>query len=459
MQHQRPALCGALLSVPARGYHAAMLMQKLSTPPDLLALHAADPAFFPCLLQSAAGLGWDILMAAPQQQRLYCGQDQAQTLWRDLSSLPLSGVADARFPFSGGWFAYLGYELLHVLEPAVATWPQTSFPLACLMRIPAAIVYERGSGTAWAIAEEGFEAEWRELCQRTAATGCHEAVLATCVPRQVTEEEPQAYLDGVERIRRYIREGDVFQVNLSRAWRAQIGAATPAAVYRQLRQVNPGPFNALAHLGDASIISSSPERLLSVRDGRVSTRPIAGTHPRSVDAAEDAALKARLIGSSKERAEHIMLIDLERNDLGRICQPGSVRVEELMSVETYAFVHHIESVVSGQLRAGVAPAAAIAALFPGGTITGCPKVRTMQIIRELESGPRGAYTGSLGYINGDGSMDFNILIRSFMQQEEQLHFRAGAGVVADSQPERELAETRAKAKGLLRALEVPHVAG
>jgi anthranilate synthase component 1 len=189
-----------------------------------------------------------------------------------------------------------------------------------------------------------------------------------------------------------------------------------------------------------------------VHDGVIETRPIAGTHPRAASAQEDARLREALISSAKERAEHIMLVDLERNDLGRVCLPGSVRVDELMALASYTHVHHIESGVSGRLRPGTTPGQVLRALFPGGTITGCPKVRTMQIIAELEPSPRGAYTGSMGYLNHDGGMDLNILIRTFMIQGNQLSFKAGAGIVADSDPERELAETRAKAKGLLKAL-------
>jgi len=189
-----------------------------------------------------------------------------------------------------------------------------------------------------------------------------------------------------------------------------------------------------------------------IRHGVIETRPIAGTHPRSTDPTQDLQLKAQLLSTAKERAEHIMLVDLERNDLGRVCKPGSVTVPALLDVATYAHVHHLESTVRGELRPGVTPGEVIRALFPGGTITGCPKVRCMQIIRELEQAPRLAYTGSMGYINHDGSLDLNILIRSFMLQGSRLQFWAGAGIVADSVPQRELNETRAKAKGLLRAL-------
>ena len=247
--------------------------------------------------------------------------------------------------------------------------------------------------------------------------------------------------------------GDIYQANLSRHWRARVDEDFPAAsLYQRLRETNPAPFAAFAQCGDFSILSSSPERLLRIRGRRVDTRPIAGTHPRGGNASEDKALKEALVAHPKERAEHVMLIDLARNDLGRVCEGGSVRVDEYMAVETYAHVHHIVSNVTGELRADVSPVEALRAVFPGGTITGVPKVRCMQIIAELEGEPRGPYTGSLGYLNHDGSGDFNILIRTMSLMGRDLEFRAGAGIVADSNPERELAESRAKARGMLLAL-------
>ncbi|MGL4994564.1 MAG: chorismate-binding protein, partial [Deefgea sp.] len=268
-------------------------------------------------------------------------------------------------------------------------------------------------------------------------------------------DEPQQFLDGVARAKQYIVDGDVFQVNLSRGWDVSLAQGTATDVYAALRIANPAPFSAYLDLGAAGqIVSSSPERLVQVKDGIVQTRPIAGTFARSLDPIEDEKLKQRLLDTPKERAEHIMLVDLERNDLGRIAVPGTVKVDELMAVATYSFVHHIESNIRAVLRDGLNTADVLRALFPGGTITGCPKVRCMQIIRELEDRPRLAYTGSLGYINRDGSMDSNILIRTFVQRGVQLYFRAGAGVVADSDAERELQETRHKARGLLRALGV-----
>jgi anthranilate synthase component 1 len=225
-----------------------------------------------------------------------------------------------------------------------------------------------------------------------------------------------------------------------------------ADLYRALRRANPAPFAAIAELGDFAVLSSSPERLLELRDGLASTRPIAGTRPRGRDVAADDALKRELRLNEKEQAEHVMLVDLERNDLGRICRGGTVEVDEYMTIETYATVHHIVSNVRGVLRDGVTPGQAIAAVFPGGTITGCPKVRCMQILAGLEREPRDAYTGSLGYLDTSGALDLNILIRTLTVRRGEIGFRTGAGIVADSLPEAELAETRAKARGILRAL-------
>jgi anthranilate synthase component 1 len=212
----------------------------------------------------------------------------------------------------------------------------------------------------------------------------------------------------------------------------------------------------MAKFGDSVIISSSPERLVKVQRREVSTRPIAGTRPRGELNQQDLEMRDELIGHPKERAEHIMLIDLERNDLGRICTPGSIKVDELMVLETYSHVHHIVSNITGRLRDDVTPGQVIRAMFPGGTITGCPKVRCMEIIAELEDSGRGAYTGSMGYINLNGDMDFNILIRTMVQCDNNVRLRAGAGIVADSIAENELAETRAKAKGLLNSLDILH---
>lgn len=422
--------------------------------PDLLALHEADPQRFPVLLETGSGDGWDILLALPQQvHRADAGEGATflarfETEWRERPD----AVADAaHVPFRGGWFVYLGYEMLHVLEPSVvARDEQPAFPLAVRMRIPAAIQIDRRRGQAWLFAESRHSLhELRAAIAATpAASGSAAALLES-----LQEEDEQIFLDNVATVQDYIRAGDVFQVNLSRRWHARLTSqASAAQLYRTLRAGNPVPFGGIASLGERqSIVSASPERLLRVKAGRALTRPIAGTWPRDPDPLRDALQREQLLAHPKERAEHVMLVDLERNDLGRVCLPGSVRVEELMGVASYAWVHHIESTVSGRLQPGVTPGALLRALFPGGTITGCPKVRTMQIIRELEPQARNAYTGSMGYVNIDGDLDLNILIRSAMIDDRRAEFSAGAGIVADSQPQRELAETRAKVRGMLRA--------
>lgn len=427
-----------------------MFTQKLDFIPDLLALHAADREHFPYLMQSSGDSGWDLLLMQ-RERRVFMAGEGADFLAQLRAFKPQAVSNPHGLPFVGGWFVYLAYDLLSEFEPQVPAALEDSFPLAVWARTPAAVRVDRARDEAWLVGEtaEDWHALEQSVMQRPGFQA-RPVVLAA-----LEEDPPQWYTDAVLRLKRYIYEGDVFQVNISRGWRAELGEELTAPdLFAALRRANPAPFSALADFGDAQIVSSSPERLVRVRDGWAETRPIAGTHPRSQDPAEDAELKKRLISSIKERAEHVMLIDLERNDLGRISRPGTVEVNELMAVASYAYVHHIESNVRGQLREDVAPADVLRALFPGGTITGCPKVRTMQIIRELENSARRAYTGSLGYLNRDGTMDFNILIRSFMQEGSKLRFRAGGGIVADSDPERELQETRHKARGLLRALGV-----
>jgi anthranilate synthase component 1 len=432
---------------------------QLPGTPDLLGLHTANPLRYPYLLQTLGCPGWDILFAFPIQSQIFLFDPTRQeksffsVLYEEWDKAGrLSDREETRLPFHGGWFAYLGYELLHQLEPSVPIKQQAStFPLAALARIPAAIMVDHIEEQTYLFAEEACSHLLEDL--RTDLSCVSDYTGSPVKVDALEEEDERIFLQGVAEIKRYILEGDVFQVNLARQWRARIEHQESAAdIYAQLRESNPAPFAGIANFGKHQIISSSPERLAKVRDGVIETRPIAGTHPRASLPEEDDRLRLQLIASPKERAEHIMLVDLERNDLGRVCEPGSVEVSELMTVCSYAHVHHIESNVRGRLRKDMPPSEVMRALFPGGTITGCPKVRTMQIINELEPSPRYAYTGSMGYLNLDGSMDLNILIRSFMLEGNALTFKAGAGIVADSDPLRELAETRVKAKGLLRAL-------
>ncbi|GAB3728177.1 aminodeoxychorismate synthase component I [Silanimonas algicola] len=464
---------------------------------DLLALKRAAPSEFPLLLESAAQGGrarWDLLLAGGESGfflgadgvtrresghalagRFLDALDDAQSelrerlartaVCRDTST---RGGDDrdramdaAGLPFRGGWALYLGYELAAQVEPTLHLPAfRGGLPVAAAVFCPAAVIRDRESGRCLAVALPGHEA-WlarivNVVAEAEAVAGVTNAEGVTregdTRPRALVEEADQRFLDGVARVHEYLRAGDVFQVNLSRGWRASFEASPdPVALYAALRQANPAPFAGLCSLPGGSVASSSPERLVSIRGRRIETRPIAGTRPRFAGD-DDAARIAELVGHPKERAEHVMLIDLERNDLGRVCAPGTVRVDELMTVESYAHVHHIVSNVSGELRAGVTAGQAIAAVFPGGTITGCPKVRCMQIIAELEGEGRGPYTGAMGYLDAGGDMDLNILIRTLWTDGCEVAFRAGAGIVVDSRADKELMETRAKARGLLRAL-------
>ncbi len=442
--------------IPSAG-HAC---QTLAVFPDLADLHATNPGRYPHLLESVAHgtpqARYDILFAFPGETLTADAAggflEAFERRWRENTVEP-TATADTP-PFTGGWFVFLSYELGTEIEPALGAWPREStLPVAVATRFPAAVIRDHQTRTTLLVCEAERAAELMSRLRADVET-LQAVPSRDCDVTDVAEDDPQSFLNGVERVLEYIRAGDVFQVNLSREWRARLATpVAPVELYRRLRRTNPAPFAALMTLpGNRAVISSSPERLVRVEGNIVRTRPIAGTHPRSADATEDRQLSQALLAHPKERAEHVMLIDLERNDLGRVCRPGTVRVPEFMVLESYRHVHHIVSEVRGELRDGVTPAQVIRAVFPGGTITGCPKVRCMQIIAKLERAPRGAYTGALGYINRDGGMDLNILIRTLVQDGTSIRLRAGAGIVADSIPARELEETRAKAKGLLAAL-------
>ena len=359
-------------------------------------------------------------------------------------------------PFLGGWFVYLGYEVAAEIESHLhlptAETPYSAFAL----RVENIIVHELATDTVFAISETGDAEALARLIADLREADRHPFVPTSLPALASLEEEPaELFLARVRAVKEHIAAGDIYQANLSRRWRLRLSnRAEVAHVYAALRSANPAPFAASVQLNGMSLLSSSPERLMRIQNGDISTRPIAGTRARQGTAEQDRHDTAELVAHPKERAEHIMLIDLERNDLGRVCEAGSVAVDEYMVTESYAHVHHIVSNVRGRLRADRSPVDALRALFPGGTITGCPKVRCMQIIAELEGEGRGAYTGSLGWLGTDGDADFNILIRTLTLRDDLIELRAGAGIVADSVPERELEETRAKARGMLRAFGV-----
>ena len=370
---------------------------------------------------------------------------------KELQDKSKSTILDSELPFIGGWFVYLSYELIGQIESTLASkLHKSTLPIAYAVQVPSAIIVDHKLDKTFIIDQDNNQSRINSILS--------DIKLLDKTPTQrikgtQSEEVENKFIDGVKSSLDYIVAGDVFQVNLSRKWQYQLTETTDSAIiYNALKKANPAPFSALIQYENFSIISSSPERLFSVDDKTLETRPIAGTHPRGKGDL-DKAQKNNLINHPKEIAEHVMLLDLERNDMGRVCEYGSVFVNEIMTLETYPFVHHIVSNIKGKLRDNVGIKGIVRALFPGGTITGCPKVRCMEIINELEQMPREAYTGSVGYISQNGKMDFNILIRSFIHEGDALSFRAGAGIVYDSIPKKELAETRHKAAGLLKVFE------
>ena len=435
----------------------------------MLDLHRLNPERYPFLLESSASGGplgrYDILFAFPGPTLLLDaeyrlsgpGADKTARFlealdhwWRDTGS----GLDPNPEPFAGGWFVFLGYELAQEIEPSLKLRGAAGVPVAFATRVPVAVVRDRVEARAWIVAEPGHEGMLdiikADLLDLEPVDPKHGNSI---VDGSIVEEPLETFLSAVQKAQTHIARGDIYQANLSRVWRTQLQPNISAGdLYARLRETNPAPFAGLVVRDDFAVISSSPERLLRLRAGQIETRPIAGTRPRDEHSETGHFRKDELLGDPKERAEHIMLIDLERNDLGRICSPGSVRVDEFMTIETYAYVHHIVSTITGRLRDNVTPGQMISAVFPGGSITGCPKVRCMEIIRDIEGRPRGPYTGAIGYLNRDGSCDFSILIRTVVANGGSISVAAGSGIVADSDPYAELEETRAKAMGMLLAL-------
>ena len=263
----------------------------------------------------------------------------------------------------------------------------------------------------------------------------------------------EKYIEAVDRVREYIAAGDVFQVNLSQRFEADL-TVTPYELYWRLRKANPAPFAAYLHFDGVTIISASPERFLKVQGDLVETRPVKGTRPRGNDSLEDESLAQELTHSIKDRAENIMIVDLERNDLGRVCRYGTVKVTELAILETFPTVFHLTSTIVGRLRRDESNIDLLKATFPGGSITGAPKVRAMEIIDELEPTKRSVYTGSIGYIGFNGDLDINIVIRTFLIKEGKAYFQVGGGIIYDSDAQAEYMETLHKAKALVQALQL-----
>ena len=426
---------------------------------DLLAIHERFPERYPHLLAShgEAEGRYDILFAYPRRCLTLgprAGFAECAEFFSGLDlRLSANVVSEAPgpvdLPFLYGYFLYFSYELIVGFEPRLGRLKRPGAPLAWVQEFDGSVVRDHKTQTSYVTARN------RETANaiRHDLLGIRDRDRSDYAVEQIEEDDPREYLEGIRAVKRYIAAGDIFQANLSRGYRARVSGRAPApAIMRALRMHNPAPFSALAHIGSTAIISASPERLMTIQGGRIVTRPIAGTTARSGGSEEDESARQALWRHPKERAEHIMLVDLERNDIGRLCVPGTVRVAKLMDIESYATVHHLVSTIEGRLRSGIRFSAIIASLFPGGSITGCPKLRSLEVLSELEPTARGPYTGSLGYVNQDGKIDLNILIRTIVLTGERLDWRVGGGIVMDSDPQQELEETRAKAAGLLRAL-------
>lgn len=382
-------------------------------------------------------------------------------------------------PFQGGAAGYLSYDLCHWLETVPAPrFDDLDLPDLCLGLYDWTLAWDHASGRTWLFSTGLPEVGPKRQARATSrADWVRERLAAGPAPRmslpRAAASRPEAgpptypmdgmsgiastftreqYLRAVERTREYILAGDIFQANLSQRLEARV-EEHPFELYTRLRARNPAPFAAYFDFGEAAVASASPERFLLLRGDRVETRPIKGTSPRGITPRHDSALGEALFESEKDRAENVMIVDLLRNDLSKVCRDGTVEVPELCRIERYTTVHHLVSTVVGRLRPGLGPVDLLRAAWPGGSITGAPKLRAMEIIAELEPTRRGVYTGSLGYFSFGGAMDTSIAIRTFVVKRGRAFFQAGGGIVADSDPEREYEETLHKARGMLAALE------
>ena len=365
------------------------------------------------------------------------------------------GTASPGLPFSGGAVGYFGYDLGRRFEriPAIAA-ADIAMPDLAIGLYDWAVVVDHAARRTWLVGngrDARTFAEWPRLVARLSAEPPPAPAPFRVRTQPVSNLDRGAYAAAFRAVQEHIRRGDCYQVNLTQRFVAEAeGDAWHA--YVRLREINPAPFAAYLDLPDGKVVCSSPERFLRLRDGRVETKPIKGTRPRSKDPARDRALAEELRTSAKDRAENVMIVDLLRNDLGKCCVPGSVRASKLFDVESFASVHQLVSTVEGRLARGVHALDLVAACFPGGSITGAPKVAAMKIIEELEPQRRSVYCGSIGYIGFDGNMDTNIAIRTLVQQGGRVYTWAGGGVVADSNVDAEYQESLDKAAAMLAVM-------
>lgn len=382
-------------------------------------------------------------------------------------SLPKSPI-----PFAGGGVGYLAYDLGLILEKKIKTrvkeelliphcffgFYNTVVIIDHLMRM----LYIFASGLPEASGRLGkllAESNFRRIHNLISKAGNTDGKFILNAPRKSALKDArlssnftkEGYLSAVKKAKEYIKAGDIYQVNLSQQFNAQTGLSA-FEIYQRLRKISPSHFSAYFDAGDFQILSSSPERFLSLEGDLVITRPMKGTRPRAKNKLQDKKFKDDLLKSAKDKAELVMIVDLERNDLGRVCDYNSIRVNTLRRLERYSTVFQTTATVCGRLHKDKDRIDLLRACFPGGSITGCPKIRAMEIIEELEPLRRSIYTGSLGYLSFCGNMDFNILIRTILKQGNQLHFGVGGGIVADSRPQDEYKETLVKARAMIEAI-------
>ncbi len=473
----------------------ARFVEDTETPVSaFLKLRAAEPAGAPCFLLESAEQGqvgrYSFVGLRPRAVLRWSEGELSEWSGRaattggeptrvEAEDDPYGAVA-ARFakytpapvadlpPFTGGAVGFFGYDLVRTVEPLGEPNPdELGLPDMALMITDAMLVFDHLSHELTILAcvhtdgDDDFDAEYARAaatiaemreCLRGAVpqTGAPSVVEP---PEFTSNFEREEFEAAVARIVEYIRAGDAFQVVPSQRFSAD-APVEAFSVYRGLRTVNPSPYMYFIDFGDFQIAGASPEPLVKVHDGIVETRPIAGTSPRGKSADEDRRLAERLINDPKERAEHVMLVDLGRNDLGRVCEYGSISVDELMVIETYSHVLHIVSQVSGKLREGVTAMDVLRSALPAGTLSGAPKVRAMQIIDELESVKRCSYGGAIGYLSWNGDLDTAIHIRTVVVKDGRLHVQAGGGTVVDAKPNYEWNESVNKARAVFRAVEV-----
>ena len=370
---------------------------------------------------------------------------------------------DGALPLTSGGVGYFSYDLKDFVEelPDIAM-RDLDLPDCVMGFYDVVIIYDNLKDTAY-IASSGLPYSGAKLARKRSERleqfkeivkkrfGTRNDLSCPPPANVMSNFSRSGYIDAIKKAKEYIRKGDIYQVNLSQRFQAPL-ECEPSSLYSKLRKVSPAPFASYLGFGDVAILSSSPERFLLKRGDYIETRPIKGTRPRGESMKEDLLLERELKNSVKDNAEHIMIVDLERNDLGRICDYGTVMPAESAIIERYANVLHLVSTVSGKLKEGIDPIDCLLAAFPGGSITGAPKVRSMEIIEELEPVKRSIYTGAIGYISFDGDMDTSIVIRTLVAKGDKVYFSVGGGIVADSDPESEYLETIDKAQGLMKTL-------